>query len=162
MSPLHRGWISPASSASPTPINASNYTTDVFTFLSDGVTPISLTCNDGDDFLSAGTADNGLTLRSVLTIYDSAFNQVAIATEDASTLFETYSGLLGAGTYYAKVTSFGGHNEVTALYNPAQYYDVGGYFITGSGLATVAVPEPASLCLLTIGGIALLRRRRQA
>lgn len=34
--------------------------------------------------------------------------------------------------------------------------------ITGSGLLNVAVPEPSSLALLGLGGLAMIRRRRQA
>ena len=36
----------------------------------------------------------------------------------------------------------------------AYYYDMGSYFLTGS------IPEPATLTLLAVGGLALLRRRR--
>lgn len=158
--PLHRGVISPNSASNPDPIGVDNYTKDVFSFVTDGSNPISLILHDGDDFLTPGVADNGLTLRGALSIFDSSYSLVASAVEDSSTLFQTYTGLLGAGTYYAQITSFGGHEEVTNDYLAAQYYDMGGYFLTGSGF--VAVPEPASIMLFAIGSIGLMARRRRA
>ena len=58
---------------------------------------------------------------------------VSDATEDASTLFETYTGLLAAGTYYADIASFGGHVQDSPTFNAASYFDMGAYFLTGSG-----------------------------
>jgi hypothetical protein len=142
------------------PIGASNYTNDIFAFASDGVTPISLTAHDGTDLLSPGTADPSPTLRSVLTLYNSSFTSVGTATEDSSTLFETYSGVLPAGTYFAELSSFGGHIENSGGYDPASYYDMGGYFLTGSGLE--AVPEPSTLGIALCVVFALLLRCRRS
>jgi hypothetical protein len=141
---LAKGIITPASTASPTPIGASNYTTDFFRFHSDGG-PITLVAHDGSEFLSAGTADPGATLRSMLKILDTSGTVVATATEAASTLSETYSGILPAGWYYAEIASFGGHSQTLGSYNTTSYFDMGSYFLSGSGLS---VPEPGTLAIL--------------
>ncbi len=135
-SPLHRGCISPASAATPLPIGAANYTTDFFSFSSNGTSTITLTLHDGNDLLVPGTADNAATLRGVLTIRNAAGNAVGAGIEDASTLATTYTGILPAGTYYAQITSFGGHAQASAGFNAASFYDMGGYFVTGSGFGT--------------------------
>ena len=41
----------------------------------------------------------------------------------------------------------------------APYFNMGGYFLTGSGIQ--AVPEPASMLALALGATALLRRRKK-
>lgn len=161
--PATKGLINPASAANPQPIGIDNYTKDFFSFASDGISLITLTANDGTDLLTAGLADGGITLRSILNIYDASFSLFGTATDDASTLFETYSGTLPAGLYFAEITSYGGHAEIAdpsviPAYNPAYFYDSGAYFLTGSGFAPV--PEPASFALLAIGGVMLLRTRR--
>lgn len=153
-SSLAQGVIVPLSESDPNPIGANNYTRDWFKFNSDGVHTISLTSYDGTSFLTPGVADGVGTLRSTLSIYDSSGAFVGSATEDSSTLFETYSGLLGAGTYYAEINSFGGHVQNSPSFNAASYYDTGAYFLSGSGFA--ALPEPSTFCLVAIAGIALL------
>ena len=155
------GVISPADPLNPQPLGIDNYTKDYFSFFSDGLNPITLTANNGTDFLTPGVADLGITLRSKLNIYDILGNLIGTATEDASTLFETYSGLLGAGLYYAEITSFGGHVQITdPAFDPKHYYDMGGYFLTGSGM----VPEPGTGLLMLSGVVSslALRRRRSA
>ena len=156
--PAHRGIISPTSASDPQPLGISNYSKDYFSFLSDGLNPITLTANDGDDLLTPGVADPNATLRSKLNIYDLLGGLIGTATEDPSTLFETYSGLLLPGLYYAEITSFGGHVEISdPAFDPKHYYDMGGYFLTGSGM----VPEPGSLSLLGIGLLAVAGRRKR-
>jgi hypothetical protein len=152
-----RGWITPVSAASPNPIGAGNYTTDFFSFASDGVTPISLTVNDGTELLNVGTADPGATLKSTLAILDSTGATVGNGTLAVNTLSETYNGTLPAGVYYAQVSSFGGNNNTNGGTDTSgQYYDMGAYFLTGTGL--VAVPEPVVMMLMPFVGL-LVRRR---
>jgi hypothetical protein len=171
-SPLHDGLIVPASSDNPQPIGINNYTKDDFKFTSNGVTPITLTVHDGDDLLTPGVADPNATLNSILNIYNSSGTLLATeaedpstaALEDPTTFFETYTGLLSAGNYYAEVTSFGGRVQQSddPNYNPAYYYDTGSYFLTGTGFAAIAVPEPTSIALAGgLVGIGLLGRRRR-
>lgn len=154
-----KGVIVPASASGATPIGASNYRSDFFSFQSFGA-PVTLTANDGAEFITPGAADPGATLNSTLSIFDALGNLVATATKATSTLTETYSGTLPAGTYFAQIASAGGY---TSTYDPnATYYDMGSYFLTGSGFNAVSVPEPAgaaaALGLLT--SLLLVRGRR--
>lgn len=96
-------------------------------------------------------------IRTTLVIFNALGNPAATATEHPGTLLETYSGLLSAGTYYAEINSFGGHNEATAAYNAAQYFDSGGFFLTGTG---VSVPEPTCLGLFAVVAVGFVVRRR--
>ena len=160
---LDKGVIVPTSESNPNPMGAANYTTDWFSFLSNGTTPISLTANDSTDLLTPGVADDDGTLRSTLTILGLTGNTIGTATEAADTLSETYAGLLPAGTYYAEVGSYGGHAQVNAAnYDPAEYFDTGAFFLNGSGFATTAVPEPTSIAALLLGGVTLVGRRRRS
>ena len=155
---LAKGIIVPLSSTAPNPIGASHYTSDVFSFHADG-TLFTLTVNDGSEFLTTGIADPGATLRSTLSILDSAGNVVAAGIEAASTFSESYSGILTSGDYFAVISSYGGESQTLAGDNPTQYYDMGSYFLTGSGLA--AVPEPG-IMLLGVMALGLMSRRRRA
>ena len=139
-----KGIITPTSTTSPTPIGASNYTTDFFRFHTNGGA-VSLIVNDGSEFLTAGTPDPGAMLRSTLTILNTSGSVIGTATEAASTLSETFSGTLAAGTYYAEIASYGGHTQTLGSYNTTYYFDMGSYFITGSGLS---VPEPGTWAML--------------
>ena len=153
-----KGVIVPLSSTDPNPIGAGNYTSDVFSFHSVG-TLFTLTVNDGSEFLTTGIADPGATLRSTLSILDSAGNVVAAGIEAASTFSESYSGILSSGDYFAVIASYGGETQTLAGYNTTQYYDMGSYFLTGSGFATV--PEPG-IMLLGVMALGLIARRRRA
>jgi hypothetical protein len=149
---LARGWITPVSAANPNPIGANNYTTDFFSFASDGVDPISLTVNDGTEFLNIGTADPGATLKSTLQILNGTGTLVVgTGVLSADTLSESFAGVLPTGTYYAQVSSFGGN--ISTFDASASYYDMGAFFITG------AVPEPAAVMLLIPLAGMLVRRR---
>ena len=148
------GVIMPASESNPIPLGAANYTKDFFKFTLASSTTISLTANNGTQYLTPGVADPGITLRSVLKIHNAAGNVIATASEDSSTLFSTYSGTLAAGTYYASVRSYGGHQQVSlrevseefpTFESPNTYFDMGGYFLSGSGFAVARVPEIAVL-----------------
>jgi hypothetical protein len=143
---LAKGIIEPASTSNPQPIGVSNYTTDYFQFRSNGTTPISLTVNDGSEFLTPGVADPGAMLRSTLKILNSSGTVVVTANEAASTLSETFTGFLPAGVYYAQIASYGGKTQALSGYNASYFYDMGSYFVTGSGLFTV--PEPATWAML--------------
>ncbi len=140
---LASGVIMPASESNPLPLGAGNYTKDFFTFTLTSAKTITLTANNGTQYLSPGVADPGIMLRSVLKIHDSGGSLYATATEDASTLFSTYTGTLAAGTYHASVESYGGHQQVN-LQNPtfesSDFFDMGGYFLTGTGFTTGTTP----------------------
>ena len=85
-----------------------------------------------------------------------------MATEAASTLFETYSGTLAAGNYYVEIASHGGKTQMLSSYNTSCYFDMGSYFLTGSGLSPV--PEPgACVMLATVAclSVVILRRARR-
>lgn len=160
-SSLSKGIIVPLSESNPNPIGVSNYTQDWFSFFTDGGDAISLSLTNGTSFLVPGVADADLgagNLRSQVSIYDALGTLIGSGTEDASTLFSSYSSLLSAGTYYAQILSFGGHEQVNAAYNPAQYFDMGAYFLTGTGFDLV--PEPTSIAFLGLGMITLVRRSR--
>ena len=156
---LATGVIVPNSESNPLAIGAGNYAQDWFSFTLASSAMITLTANNGTQFLTAGVADGVGTLRSTLSIYDGNGLSIGTAIEDSSTLFETFMGNLTAGTYYAKVGSFGGHEQIAPAFNSAQYFDRGAYFLTGSGFAAV-VPEPGTMILLGAGSILLFRRRR--
>ncbi len=155
------GVIVPLSESNPLALGANNYTKDYFTFTLQSTALISLTANDGTQFLTPGVADGVGTLRSTLSIYNFGGSVIGTALEDASTLFETFTGTLSAGTYYAEIASFSGHEQISADFNAAQYFDMGAYFVTGTGF-TNAVPEPGTFGLLIVGAGMMLRRRRQA
>lgn len=154
-----KGVIVPNDEINPNPLGASNYTEDWFSFVTDGMNPVTLTATNGTSFLVDGVADGVGPLRSELCIFDTAVTLVDCATEDGSTLFSTYTDTLTAGTYYAKITSFGGHEQDNPDFNDAQYYDMGAYFLSGSGFL---VPEPASSTWLLCSFVSLflVRRRR--
>lgn len=164
-SPLSKGVIVPLSESNPNPIGVSSYTQDWFSFFTNGLDAISLTLVNGTDFLVPGVTDAPLgagNLRSTLSVYDSLGVLVGVGLEDSSTLFASYNSLLGAGTYYAQINSFGGHDQDTSInnYNPSQYYDMGVFYLTGSGFDVV--PEPSSLVLVSLAIVSIsLRRRRR-
>ena len=155
-----KGVITPASTSNPTPIGPSNYTTDFFKFHTNGGA-VSLTVYDGSEFITAGTQDPGAMLRSTLTIFNAAGTVIGSGIEAASTLSETYSATLADGDYYAKIASYGGHSQTLGSYNTTQYFDMGSYYLKGSGLA---VPEPGTLAMLAsiacLAAFAIARRRR--
>lgn len=159
-----KGVIVPESSSDPNPIGAENYTENWHSFYTDGIGAISLSLHNGLDLVTAGTADllgaelQAGTLRSTLTIVDSLGNDVGFGVEDTSTLFSTYSDTLGAGTYFAVVNSFGGHNQDSPDFNDAEYFDMGAYFLTGSGF-DVAIPEPGTMVLLSLASAVFAFRR---
>jgi hypothetical protein len=158
---LAKGIITPASTSSPTPIGASNYTTDYYRFHTDGGL-IVLTAHNGSEFLNVGTADPGATLRSTLKILGTSGTVVGTATEAPSTLSETFSGTLSAGWYYAEIASFGGYSQTLGSYNTTSYFDMGSYFLTGTGLS---VPEPGTsamlLAIVCLAAAGLCRARRR-
>lgn len=159
---LAKGVIVPLSATNPNPSGASNYTSDVFSFHAYGQ-QISLTVNDGTDFLIPGVADPGATLRSTLSILDSAGNVLGTGVEAASTFSETFSGILTSGDYFAVISSYGGYTQTLTnagtTYNTTQYYDMGSYFLTGTGFAMV--PEPGVMFLGAMA-MGLIARRRRA
>ena len=149
------GFIMPLAS---TGYSADAYTEDFFSFATAGGL-VTLVAHDGTTFLEDGVADPGATMRSALTVYDFGGNVVGTGLEDSTTMLHTFSRSLGAGQYYARISSYGAY--VSSHEPNARYFNMGGYFLTGSGFAQ-AVPEPASLVALVAGSVAFLRRRRKA
>ncbi len=153
---LSKGWIMPKASTGYSAVGEASYTTDWFRFGSAGG-EVSLTANDGTSFLQNGVADPGATMRSVLRIFSSTGALVGTAIEDATTLKRTWTGNLPFGEYFAQVASYG---DYTSAYEPnARYFNMGGYFLSGTGLAPV--PEPATMIGLAVGLGTLARRRRK-
>lgn len=152
---LAKSWIMPMASTGYSAIGENSYTKDYFKFQSNGGV-ISLTANDGSQFLQAGVADPGATMRCVLRILDVNGNVVATGSEDATTLLHTWTGNLAVGTYYAQVVSYG---DYISAYEPdSRYFNMGAYFLSGSGFAPV--PEPAT-CVALMGGLGVLLQRRK-
>lgn len=151
-----KGFIMPKASAGYTASGQDNYTKDYYKFRTDGGV-VTLTVNDGNDLLVKGTADPGATMRAVMNIYTSDGTFIGSAIEGASTLSHTFTGVLSQGDYVAEVMSYGAY---ISNYEPgARYFNMGGYFLTGSNLR--AVPEPGTMAVLGLGALALLRRRRK-
>ena len=152
------GVIVPISLTAPTAMGAGSYTSDYFGFATAGG-PVSLTLHDGTEYLSSGTADVGATLEGSLAVFGADGTPVGTAALSADTLSATFDATLPAGVYYAQVASLGG---LTSSYDPsAQYYNMGSYFLTGSGVTSAAVPEPAAVILLAFAGLLGRRGRRQ-
>ena len=136
---LAKGYIAPASSNNPQPIGVANYTSDYFLFHTTGGS-VTLSVVDGSERITPGAADPGATLASTLQILNSAGTEL-YSVSDNSNLTETITQTLTAGNYYARISSYGG---TTSSYDgsSAYYYDMGSYFLTGSGLAATATPSP--------------------
>ena len=96
----------------------------------------------GDVSFSLDVAPFGPTLDASLALYDSS--GLLIGSAATSALGESLSLTLVGGTYSLAVTSAG------------SYGDIGQYSLAGT---IVAVPEPAALTLIVLGGAALVRRR---
>ena len=95
-------------------------------------------------------------MRSVLRILDMSGTVLGTSTEDATTLLHTWNGNLASGQYIAQVVSYG---DYVSSYEPdSRYFNMGAYFLSGSGFSPV--PEPTTLAAM-LGGIGLLLRRRQ-
>ncbi len=147
-----QGWIMPLESTGYSP---DSYTKDYFKFNSGGG-QLSLTAHDGTQFLQSGVADPGATMRSVLRILDANGNVLGVATEDSTTLVHNWTGLLSAGTYFAEVSSYGAY--VSSYEGGSRYFNMGAYFLSGTGFAPV--PEPATMLVIASGVGLVLRRRR--
>lgn len=157
-SSLSKGVIVPLSETDPNPIGAGNYTQDWFSFFSDGGDAINLTVTNSTSFLTPGVADGVGTLRSTVSIYNSLGSLIGSGVEDASTLLVNYSSVLGPGAYYAQINSYGGHEQISPMFNAAQYFDMGAFFLTGSGFDLV--PEPTTLVLVGLAMVSIHVRRR--
>ena len=138
-----KGIIVPATPRTPLPDGVANYTTDFWAFHT-GTGLVSFTAHAGRESISTGVSDPGATLDSTLVLLDTVGN--IITTSATSSLDETISMSLAAGTYYLEVLSAG---DTSGL----GYFDMGSYFLTGS---LIAVPEPATWLLAAMGLAALI------
>ncbi|MGA2439967.1 MAG: hypothetical protein ABSH08_03345 [Tepidisphaeraceae bacterium] len=148
-----KGTIVPASSASPVPLGAANYTADWWSFSTSGG-QVTINAISGRSTINPGVADPGMTLHTVLDLYGSSGNLVADV--HTSNLNETFSGILSGGSYFAEISPAADASE--SSYTTRSFFDEGDYFLTGS---IPAVPEPAaiSIGLLVVGGLVVHRRR---
>ena len=127
-------------------------------------TPILNTVNlvAGRQSITPGVADPDPMLDGTLRILDSIGN--ILGTANTASLGETLSLNLGAGNYFIEVSSAGGKAADTngGVWDPASFYDMGSYFLTGT---IVAVPEPTTIALFGIvliaGGLQYRRLRQQ-
>jgi hypothetical protein len=122
------GVIAPANT-NPNTNGLINYTTDYWKFTTNAGTA-SITVNAGRESITPGVSDPGAMLDASLNILDSAGSMVASAT--TSSLSETITTNLAAGTYYAQVLS-------AADPNITKFFDLGSYFLTGSIVTTPPV-----------------------
>jgi hypothetical protein len=149
---IARGIIVPVSSSNPQPMGVDNYTRGFFSFTTAGGLN-TITVNAGGQWITPGVADPGASLDATLRILDASGNQVAIA--DTPSLSETLSLNLPGGNYFIEVSSAGGKAASlgpNGTWDPAFFYDMGSYFLTG----VIAIPEPSALALLLLalgGGI---------
>lgn len=155
-----RGIIVPASDTNPQPIGESNYTSGYFSFFTTGGIN-TITVNVGGQWITPGVPDPGASLDATLRILDANGNIVGQA--NTPSLSETLSLNLAPGNYYIQVASAGG--KAASLgpngdWDPAWFYDMGSYFLTG----TIAIPEPTSVALLglALGGLGWTWLRRKS
>jgi hypothetical protein len=136
-----------------------------FSFLPDTATQFTLT-NTWSNSLGLGqSAYGGVNLNTHTTLYDfgpSPYNTLSIVFDDPQTT-STHSGILIAGHYYNLVSTFEVKNN-SFLFDPPSLPLAALGDLT---LTTQAVPEPSTLSLFTLGGIAAAivswrRRRRMA
>jgi hypothetical protein len=105
---------------------------------------------------------NDLSTMIVSGNWDSAYKVDA----GLGTNTDTYIDLLGSGTLVvnASITESWFDKSIKGngtLNNWVKTYDAGGFDGDGSNTYT-AIPEPATMSLLAIGGLALIRRRRRS
>lgn len=152
---LAKGVIVPTSTLAPTPIGASNYTSDFFSFSTTGGA-VTINLVAGSQFITPGVADNGAMIDGSLFIYSDSNLVTPLFSAATITLGETISQNLAAGNYIIQVASAGG-KLLGSLDNPTsvqtEYFDMGSFFLTGT--IPTAVPEPATiaLCGLVLGGL---------
>ncbi|MDP9173881.1 MAG: hypothetical protein M3O30_08450 [Planctomycetota bacterium] len=121
------GVIVPANSAAPVPVGSANYTADWWSFDTTGGS-MTLNSISGQSTLTAGAADPGATLNTTLDIFDSNGNLVASSA--TSSLSETISRSLSAGSYYAEVLAAGDATDPSS--NNRGFFDMGSYFLSGN------------------------------
>jgi len=151
---LAKGVIVPVSSSNPAAAGSASYQPDYWSFTTSGGL-VSLTANSGGELITPGTADPGATLKTLLTIYDSAGD--VVDTSPTTSLSETISTTLAAGTYYASVTAVG--DAVDNTYYPRYFFDQGPFFLTGT---VPAVPEPSAVGIALCGVLPMLLRRQRS
>ncbi len=158
-----RGVITPLSAANPDPLGIANYSRDFFRFSLATPGSVSLSLLNGGDWINRGVAAPGATLRSRLNLYRDSDRTIpfAFGSEATDTMSSSLSAMLGAGDYFAEITSFGGYQSTYDV--TAKYFDMGSYTLRGA-ITPVVVPEGGTFILLITGGSvlgigAVIRRR---
>lgn len=123
----------PVGTAAPAAIGEANYTSDYWKFTSTGAA-IALTLNCGQQLITPGAQDPRGMFLGKLEIVDAAGSVYYSAAASTSTLIATITASLAAGTYYARVASAGGQTGTVNGYS-SEYFDMGGYFLTGTGVS---------------------------
>lgn len=155
---LARGVIVPNSDTNAQPIGEENYTRGYFSFETSGGLS-SITVNSGGQWITPGVADPRPMLDATLRILD--VNGEIVAYSDTPSLSETITIDLLAGSYFIEVASAGG--KFASLgpdgeWDPAYFYDMGSYFLTGN--IPLAIPEPTGL-LIFAGVLLIIASHRQ-
>lgn len=126
-----KGVIVPDSQTNPSP-DPGRTLSDYYSFyVANDNTPVTITANSGTDYITPGTADPGATADLSLWIYDPNGDLVGVAND--STLSETISLKLNQGLFHVQVGTVSGTFGTFA--NDDTYYNIGSYFLTGSGFS---------------------------
>ncbi|MBC8143021.1 MAG: PEP-CTERM sorting domain-containing protein [Armatimonadetes bacterium] len=154
------GVIVPLSESAPNPIGIENYSRDFFRFSLAAPGDVTLNLANGGDWITPGVAAPGATLRSRLNLYraDNRATPFAFGLEATDTMSSTFSAMLGAGDYFAEITSFGGY--ASTYDTTAKYFDMGSYTLRGA-IIPVVVPEGGTFVLLGAGVAAFVVLRRR-
>jgi len=113
----------------------------------------SFTTGQGLVSLSIDPAPRGPNLDILATLYD-ILGEVVAVSNPIGALNASFSLSLPAGTYYLSIDGTGEGDPLVTGYS--DYGSLGYYSITGT-----IVPEPATMSLLALGGLSLLKRKRK-